>query len=166
MADMKKIILVRHAKSSWNDPFLNDHDRPLADRGIADAPKMAKRLKKRGIVPDLILSSTALRAAETAKITAKVLGYPSEKIHWEKGLFHASPNQILKIIRMQKDTANMLLVFGHNPGFNDLITYLGGDLENLPTSGQFGFKLKAAHWAELKPETAEVWFIDYPKKKG
>ncbi|MFN3997809.1 SixA phosphatase family protein [Algoriphagus sp.] len=163
---MKKIILVRHAKSSWDDPFLNDHDRPLAERGIADAPIMAKRLKKKGIVSDLILSSTALRAAETARTTAKILGYPAEQIHWEKGLFHASPNQILKIIRMQNDAANTILVFGHNPGFNDLIIYLGGDLDNLPTSGQFGFKLKTDHWAELKPETVEVWFFDYPKKKS
>lgn len=163
---MKKIILVRHAKSAWDNPLLNDHDRPLADRGIADAPKMAKRLKKRGVLPDLMLSSTALRADETAKITAKALDYPLEKIIWEKGLFHASPHQILKIIRMQSDSKNTILIFGHNPGFNDLIAYLGGDLDNLPTSGQFGFKLNSAHWAELSPENVEVWFFDFPKNKN
>lgn len=162
---MKKIILVRHAKSAWDNPLLNDHDRPLADRGIADAPKMAKRLKKRGVIPDLLISSTALRAAETAKITAKALDFPLEKIIWEKLLFHGSPHQILKIIRMQSDSINTLLIFGHNPGFNDLITYLGGDLENLPTSGQFGFILKSAHWAEISSENAEVWFFDFPKNK-
>ena len=163
---MKKIIIVRHAKSSWDDLSLNDHDRPLANRGITDAPKMAKRLKKRGIVPDLLLSSSAVRAAETAKITAKILDFPIQNIGYEKGLFHASPHQILKIIRRQSDTVNTLLVFGHNPGFNDLIIYLGGDLDNLPTSGQFGFKLNSEHWADLSSETAEVWFFDYPKKKG
>lgn len=161
---MKKIILVRHAKSAWDNPWLADHDRPLAARGIADAPKMAKRLKKREITPDLILSSTALRAAETARITAKIINYPLKDIVWEKGLFHATPHQILKIIRMQSDSANTILVFGHNPGFNDLIIYLGGDLANLPTSGQFGFKLNSAHWADLKPETVQVWFFDFPKK--
>ena len=163
---MKKIILVRHAKSAWNNPLLQDHDRPLAERGVADTPKMAKRLKKREIKPDLILSSTAKRAAETAKITAEILDYPSKNIHWEKGLFHATPHQLLKLIRMQSDSANTILIFGHNPGFNDLITYLGGDLDNLPTSGQFGFKLKSDHWSDLSPETAEVWFLDYPKNKG
>lgn len=162
---MKKIILIRHAKSSWDSPWLNDHDRPLAERGLDDAPKMAKRLKKRGIQPDLILSSTALRAVETAKIIAKELGYSKDKIVLESGLFHASPHSILKYIRMQKDSINSVLVFGHNPGLNDLITFLGGDLENLPTAGQFGFKVKSEHWADLKPETAEVWFFDYPKKK-
>ena len=161
---MKKIILIRHAKSSWDNPWLGDHDRPLADRGKKDAPKMAKRLKKRGIHPDLIISSTALRAAETAKITAKELGYPEDEIFWEKNLFHASPHTILKYIHMQKDSKNTILVFGHNPGFNDLVIFLGGNIENLPTCGQFGFKLKSEKWADLKPETAEVWFFDYPKK--
>jgi len=163
---MKKIILVRHAKSAWNNPFLNDHDRPLAERGIADAPIMATRLKNRGIIPDFILSSTALRAVETAKITAKILGYSNDEIQLEKSLFHASPNQLLKIIRMKNYSADTLLVFGHNPGFNDLILYLGGDLDNLPTSGQFGFKLISDHWSDLSPENAEVWFFDYPKKKS
>lgn len=162
---MKKIILIRHAKSSWDNPWLNDHDRPLAERGLNDAPKMAKRLKKRGISPDLILSSTALRALDTAKFAAKELDYPKDKIVLESGLFHASPHSILKTIRMQKDSHNTILVFGHNPGLNDLITYLGGDIENLPTAGQFGFKLKSEHWADLKPETAETWFIDFPKMK-
>lgn len=144
---------------------MNDHDRPLAERGLNDAPKMAKRLKKRGIKPDLILSSSAVRALETAKFFAKEFDYPKEKIVLESNLFHASPHSILKIIRMQKDSQNTILVFGHNPGLNDLITFLGGDIENLPTAGQFGFKLKSEHWAELKPETAEVWFLDFPKKK-
>lgn len=166
MSGLKKIILVRHAKSSWDHPFLNDHDRPLAQRGLIDAPKMAKRLKKRGIVPNLILSSTAVRAQETAKITAEILGFPLDAIAFEKGLFHATPNQILKIIRMQKDTYKTLFVFGHNPGLNDLITYLGGSLDNLPTSGQFGFKLHSDHWADLSPNTAEVWLLDFPKKKN
>lgn len=162
---MKKIILIRHAKSSWDNPWLADHDRPLAERGEKDAPKMAKRLKKRGIHPDLILSSTALRAAETAKITAKELGYPEEDICWEEKLFHASPNTILKYIHLQKDSKNTLLVFGHNPGFNDLIAFLGGKIENLPTCGQFGFKINSEKWADLKPGSAEVWFVDFPKKR-
>ncbi|WP_111670569.1 SixA phosphatase family protein [Algoriphagus litoralis] len=163
---MKKIILIRHAKSAWDNPFLNDHDRPLAERGLTDAPKMAKRLKKKGIIPDLMISSTALRASETAKITAKILDYPSDKISFDKNLFHASANEILKIIRMQKDSVNTLFVFGHNPGFNELITHLGGKLENLPTSGQFGFKLNATHWSDINSSRVGVWFIDYPKKKN
>ncbi len=162
---MKKLILIRHAKSSWDQPWQNDHDRPLAERGLRDAPKMAKRLKKRGIHPDRILSSSALRAIETAKITAEELGIPGDKIEVEKDLFHASPNIILKIIHHQKNSHDTLLVFGHNPGMNELINELGIDLDNLPTSGQIGFKLDAKSWSELNRKNVEFWFIDYPKKE-
>lgn len=161
---MKKLILIRHAKSSWDKPWQNDHDRPLAERGLRDAPEMAKRLKKRGIKPEIILSSTALRAIQTAKITAQELNFPEEKIETEKNLFHASPNMILKIIHMQKDTHETLFVFGHNPGMNELINELGVDLDNLPTSGQIGFKLDAESWSELNRKNVKFWFIDYPKK--
>lgn len=162
---MKKIILIRHAKSAWDQPWLNDHDRPLADRGKRDAPKMAKKLKQRDIRPDLILSSTALRATETAKITAKELGFDVTRISLEKNLFHAPPHVILKYIHMQKDSKDTLLIFGHNPGFNELISLLGGNLDNLPTCGQVGFKLNSDKWADLSKETAKVWFVDYPKKE-
>jgi len=162
---MKKLILIRHAKSAWDTPWLEDHDRHLAQRGVKDAPKMAKRLKKRKLIPEIILSSTALRAAETAKILAKELHFPVEEICLEKKLYHASPNTMLKYIHLQKDSKNMLLLVGHNPGLNELITYLGGKIENLPTSGQFGFNLKSDHWKELAPETVEVWFVDFPKKE-
>lgn len=162
---MKNLILIRHAKSSWDNPWQNDHDRPLAERGLRDAPKMAKRLKKKGIYPDIILSSTALRAIETAKITAKELSFPEEKIEGVKSLFHASPNIILKCIHQQKDTVETLFVFGHNPGMNDLINELGVKLDNLPTSGQLGFKLDAESWSELNRKNVQFWFVDYPKKE-
>ncbi|TDQ16407.1 phosphohistidine phosphatase [Algoriphagus boseongensis] len=161
---MKKIILIRHGKSAWDQPFLSDHDRPLADRGLRDLPKMAKRLQKREIFPDLILSSSAVRAVETAKITAEALGIEEEKIVVIDKLYHASAHTILKYIKMQHDSINTLFVVGHNPGFNELIEYLGGKLDNLPTSGQFGFKVKSEHWADTDPKTTEFWFMDYPKK--
>ena len=163
---MKKLILIRHAKSAWNNPWLADHDRPLGERGIKDAPKMAKRLKKRKLIPEIILSSTAIRAAETAKITAAELNFPCEEICYEKKLYHASPQTILKYIHLQKDSKNTLLLVGHNPGLNELISYLGVPLENLPTAGQVAFTLKSDHWNELTPENIQIWFVDYPKKKG
>jgi phosphohistidine phosphatase len=163
---MKKLVLIRHAKSDWNNPWLEDHDRPLAERGLKDAPTMAKRLKKRNLNPEIILSSTALRAVETAKITSKELNFPEEEICFEKNLYHASAGTILKYIHHQKDSKNTLLIFGHNPGLNELISFLGGKIENLPTSGQFGFILKSDRWNDLKPENVEVWFEDFPKKKG
>jgi phosphohistidine phosphatase len=162
---MKKLVLIRHAKSSWDQPWQDDHDRPLAERGLKDAVEMAKRLKKKGIFPDCILSSSALRAVQTATITAEELGVPHDKIKIEKTLFHASPNILLKWIHMQKDSYQTLFVIGHNPGLNELIKSLGMDIENLPTSGQFGFSLKMISWSELNPENVRFWYLDYPKKK-
>jgi phosphohistidine phosphatase len=161
---MKKIILVRHGKSAWNNPNLTDHDRPLADRGLNDVPEMGLRLKEKGIVPDLILSSPATRASQTAEIIAEVLHVPKSIIAFDKNLYHASYAMILKCIQRQDDSNELIFVVGHNPGLNDFIDFMGGNLENLPTSGQYGFMVDTDHWIQLRPENVKTWFIDYPKK--
>ena len=160
---MKKIILIRHAKSAWDNPWLDDHDRPLAPRGLKDAPTMGKRLHARGIHPDLILSSTAVRALETAQIIARELDYPGE-IKAEKKLYHASASGILKVLQIQSDTLHTVFLVGHNPGLNDLISLLGGSIDNLPTSGQYGFQADIIHWNDLDRKNTRFWFLDYPKK--
>ncbi|MFC4871525.1 SixA phosphatase family protein [Negadavirga shengliensis] len=162
---MKRLLICRHAKSAWDNPLLSDQRRPLAARGLRDAPKMAKRLKKKGIFPDHILSSNAVRAFETAKIMAKEIGYETSRIETSRELYLASANAILKQIRVMPDHINTLFIFGHNPGFNDLIETLGGDIFNLPTSGQFGFRFAVNSWASIGRENAEEWFFDYPKNK-
>lgn len=161
---MKKIILMRHAKSSWENPWMEDYDRPLAERGVLDATKMAKALKNRGVIPQLLFSSPASRTMETAKITSKILGITEEYICYEKSLYHASPSQLLKAIHHQKDSVDTLLLLGHNPGLTELIQELGVQLDNLPTSGQLGFTLEATRWEEFKAGNVSFWFVDYPKK--
>lgn len=162
---MKKIILIRHGKSAWDKPFLADHERPLAERGLRDVPKMGERLLRRGVKPSLFLSSSAKRAIQTAKLIASVFDYPEKDIVSEENLYHCSPEIILKYLRMQKDKHELILIFGHNPGFNDLIEKLGGTLDNLPTSGQYGFKFDTDHWSDISSENASFWFIDFPKMK-
>ena len=161
---MKKIILVRHGKSAWNDPNLNDHDRPLANRGLENVPEMGFRLKEKGIFPDLILSSTATRASQTAEILAEVLGVSKSKLVYEKNLYHASYTMILKLLQKQDNSNELIFVVGHNPGMNDFIDFFGGNLDNLPTAGHYGFLIDTEHWVQLRPENAKTWFIDYPKK--
>ena len=161
---MKKIILIRHAKSDWDNPSLPDYDRPLADRGLRDAPQMATSLKNRGVHLDLICSSTAQRAKQTACITAEVLGYSEEEIHWEKSLYHASASHLLQFIQSQSNQIQTLLLVGHNPGLTELINILGVKLDNLPTSGQFAFSLSTAHWKELSRDTCTFAWWDSPKK--
>lgn len=164
---MRKIIFLRHAKSAWDNQFLSDYDRPLSERGLRDAPRMAKRLEEKEIIPDQILSSTAKRAKQTAEITAKTLGLSQSLIHFNPNLYHASAQETLNQIKIISDqTIETLIVVGHNPGFNDLIDFLGASIDNLPTAGQFGFKLAIEKWSEISPEKAQVWFFDYPKKEN
>jgi phosphohistidine phosphatase len=162
---MKKLVIIRHAKSDWGDPYLDDHSRPLAERGLRDAPKMAQRLKKRGIYPDEMLSSDAERAKATALITAENLKFAKEDIRFTPALYHASAHSIFAEIKKAKDPVNILFVFGHNPGLNGLISLLGGKIDNLPTSGQFGFTFDTDSWKDVSAKNAEVWFFDYPKAK-
>jgi phosphohistidine phosphatase len=162
---MKKLVFIRHAKSSWDDPYLDDHERPLAERGLRDAPRMAQRLKKRDFKIDVMISSDAKRAKTTALIMAEILHFPKENIVFTPNLYMASANRILAEIRQTKSNVESILVFGHNPGFNEIIEKLGGEIDNLPTAGQFGFKLDIKDWEDISPKKAKVWFFDYPKKK-
>lgn len=162
---MKRLVICRHAKSAWDDPFLSDHQRPLAPRGLRDAPDMAKRLKKRGIYPDAILTSDARRALQTAGITADELGFEHEKIEITDQLYHAGSRSILRQVRSCGDDVGTLFIFGHNPGFNELIEALGQPIDNLPTCGQFGFIFEVENWEGISAENAQFWFFDYPKSE-
>lgn len=163
---MKKLILIRHAKSDWDNPLLSDYDRPLAARGLNDAPKMATSLKNRGVQVDLICSSTAQRAKQTASSTAEVLGYPEAKIYWEKSLYHASESHLLQFIQSQSDQIQTLVLVGHNPGLTELITRLGVNLDNLPTAGQFAFTVLSKDWKDLSAANCKFEWWDSPKKLG
>lgn len=160
---MKKLVIIRHAKSSWKSPYLDDHSRPLAERGLKDAPKMAKRLKKKDIVPDAMLSSDAERAKNTALITAQILDFPKAKIHFTPHLFHSDATTLLDEIKKTENKVETLFLFGHNPGLNDLISKLGGKIDNLPTCGQFGLTFTVNSWHEINPGNAKLWFFDFPK---
>ena len=162
---MKKIILIRHAKSDWDNPSLSDYDRPLAARGLEDAPKMAALLKNRAIKVDGILSSTAKRAKQTAEITAEVLGIPNH-IQWDRSLYHASADHLLRVIQAQQTHLQTLILVGHNPGLTELIVRLGVNLDNLPTAGQFAFTVLSDDWKNLSAATCTFEWWDSPKKLG
>lgn len=163
---MKTLYIVRHAKSSWDDPDQDDIDRPLNDRGKKDAPRMAKRLKERGIAPDLIMSSTAARALETAQLMAKVLDYSEKQIQKDRSLYHAGSESLLKAIQKVDDKNEMVMLFGHNPGLTEFANdFLGEDISNIPTAGVLACQLKAGSWKEASMGGAKLLFFDYPKNK-
>jgi phosphohistidine phosphatase len=144
---VKELILVRHAKSSWRDTSLDDHSRPLNKRGKRDAPEMGARLARRGCDPDLLISSTAVRAIETARTIARKLGYPRERILEEERLYHASVNGLIGVISNVDDSVETLMLFGHNPGFTQLANMLGPrDLFNMPTCAVLHLRFDTTSW--------------------
>ena len=162
---MKRLTLVRHAKSSWTEVLLSDHDRALAERGVRDAPRMGKRINARKLRPSLIISSTAVRAMSTARAIADALKYPLEFLQSEKELYLATPDKILEIACAQEDNFSDLMVVGHNPGMTDLVNQLlpALCLHNLPTCGVVAIDFDTDAWAKLAEANAKLVFYDYPK---
>ena len=161
---MRKLILLRHAKSSWKDTSLDDFDRPLNRRGKKDAPIMADKLVMRKIKIDLIISSPAKRTTETAKIFANILGYQSEIIFNDK-LYGASYNEILEVINLIDDKYQNVLLVCHNPGITDLANYISNYfIENISTSGIVGLSTNNS-WKNINENGCTLLFYDYPQKK-
>jgi phosphohistidine phosphatase len=162
---MKSLTIVRHAKSSWKDRGLSDRERPLNKRGNRDAPIMGQRLAAAGIRPSQIISSPAVRAWTAARIFAKELGYPTEFLQREDGLYLASLDNLLDVIATQDSGFNNLMLFGHNPGLTDLVNYLvPGLTNNLPTAGVVSVELDCDEWMLYDKPPVELILHDYPKK--
>jgi len=165
---MRRLILLRHGKSGWDDARLDDFDRPLAPRGLRDVPEMGRRLAKRGQQPDLIISSAALRAISTAQAVARELGYREDRIVADAGLYHASPETILSYAQRAPNDAATLMLVGHNPGMTELSNRLAHiRLDNMPTAGMLCVEFDAASsWADIDPGRARFAWFDYPKKQA
>ncbi len=162
---MKRLTLLRHAKSSWADSSLADHDRTLSARGKRDAPKMGKRMAARKVSPSVIISSSAVRARRTAKIVAEALKCPAESLKIEKELYLATTEKILELVCSQEDNFSDLLVVSHNPGLTELVNRLLPELsmDNLPTSGVIAMDFNTKKWSDIAEIDAELVFYDYPK---
>jgi phosphohistidine phosphatase len=161
---MKRLYLIRHAKSSWDDPDLADFERPLNKRGKEDAPVLGKRLKKSKVKLDLVLSSPAKRALKTAKIIAKELGFPKKQIVTDEFLYNASVSTLLNVIQNIDDTFQQVMLVGHNPGLTDLAQYLTNvQIDNIPTCGVFCMDFDHPSWQEVAEGKGKFVFFNYPK---
>jgi phosphohistidine phosphatase len=151
LPSVKRLYLLRHAKSSWSEPSLADEERPLAPRGQKAAKKLAKELRRRKIRPELVLCSSSRRTQETLELIAGALGKPTIEV--EEGLYGAGADTLLARIRMADASVDSLLVIAHNPGLQDLAVTLAPDDERLaekfPTGALAEFELDAESWAEL-----------------
>lgn len=163
---MKRLSLVRHAKSSWSDGRLADVDRPLSGRGKRDAPAMGERLRIRQARPSLILSSPAKRAQATANALADALGYPREFIAIEPDIYLADSAKLHRIVAALDDRYGDVMLIGHNPGLTDFVNRLlpSQDIDNVPTAGIVTIDFPLERWAELGPHGAELVCFDYPKR--
>ena len=162
---MKTLYLVRHAKSSWKYPRLDDFERPLNKRGRKNAPLMGSILKKLNVSPDLIVSSPANRAAMTARIIAAALDYPLEDIRYSEAIYEFGEKALIDVVKKIDDSVNQAMVVGHNPATNGLANYIGDQpVGNIPTSGVFCVELDIVSWSNIKAHCGKVKFFEYPKK--
>ncbi len=162
---MKTLYLIRHAKSSWDNTELSDFERPLNKRGNRDAPFMANLLKSKNIQPDLLVSSSSLRAYSTAEYFAKEFNYPIEKIKTDERIYEATSKIIVEVIKEIEDSFSTVFLFGHNPGLSNIANIISDKLiEPMPTCCVAGFELKVNSWKELERHCGKHVLYEYPKK--
>jgi phosphohistidine phosphatase len=162
---MKKLFLLRHGKSSWDYPELDDFERPLNKRGHRDIPVMGKLLNTLEINPDLIITSPAVRAAYTARILAQIINYPEKQIVYHDSIYDASVQTLLNLIHNIDAHINRPLLVGHNPGFTSLINYLTDKkIDNLPTAGLYGMEFSVDNWSEVSERNGGGILFEYPRK--
>jgi phosphohistidine phosphatase len=162
---LKTIVFIRHAKSSWKNPELTDIERPLNKRGKRNAPEMALRLKKTGIYPDLILSSSAVRTMMTATYFAEIIGYPIPKIQQSNQIYEAAVEDVFEVIESLSDEFESILVFGHNPTFTRIANRFSDQIiPNVPTAGMFAVQFETDEWRNTFDCKANFLFFDFPKR--
>ena len=160
----KTLYLVRHAKSSWDDPSLADRDRPLSQRGLSSAPDMGRRLAEQGHKPDLVISSPARRALMTAKKIAKELGYRESKIITEEHLYFSGTRSMVDLLEKLEDKYEKVMIVGHNPAMTSLLNILcDSPVENMPTCAVATVGFDMTSWSELTMSDGELLAYEYPK---
>lgn len=161
---MKHLILVRHAKSDWGDPGLDDVDRPLNDRGKKDAPVMVRRLLDKKIKIDAFITSPAKRARKTAAVFASAYKKDAGELILRDELYMAGPTIFKEVVATTDNSIKSIAIFSHNPGITDYANELTETrIDNIPTCGVFSVKADCSSWKDFATAKKEFWFFDYPK---
>lgn len=170
---MLTLMLLRHAKSSWDDPFVDDFDRPLAKRGAKAAPVMGAALAQMQLRPDLIVCSGAVRARQTLALVLEVLGSPTPEVIFDDSIYLAPPEKLLARIRAVKKSPNHLMLVGHNPGIEELAQMLAGSgpaddrarlAAKFPTAGIAVLTFDAQSWKDIAPGTGRLEHFLTPRQ--
>jgi phosphohistidine phosphatase len=163
---MKTLLLIRHAKSSWENFAVTDEERPLNARGKKNAPEMAKRLRKKHITIDAFLSSSAKRAQATAEYFTEAYGVPAKSIVVVPELYLANADAFTTAIRNAPPAADTVALFSHNDGITLFANRLSdAKVDNMPTCAVFAVKCDIREWSEFMPRDHEFYFFDYPKSE-
>jgi phosphohistidine phosphatase len=161
---MKTLLLIRHAKSSWGQPGLSDFDRPLNERGKADAPEMAKRLKEKGVELDQLISSPAKRARKTAKYFAEEFGFKKGDVRLVDELYEPTQKAFSNAIAKTHDKYKTVALFAHNPGITEFASSLTHvPIDNMPTCSVFAVQMLSDSWEDFEEAEKKFLFFDYPK---
>jgi phosphohistidine phosphatase len=159
---VKRLLVLRHAKSSWDDVARDDWARPLSPRGERDAPRVGHLLRERSLIPELIITSDAIRAHATARAVAEAAGYEGTIVA-EPSLYHAKPDELLATLNGVTDKVRAVLIVGHNPGLEDLVAQLTGEPLDLPTAALVHLAVPVDDWRDLTVSTgASVVFAWRP----
>ncbi len=164
---MKQLLIIRHAKSSWEASIPRDFDRPLNNRGLKDAPAMAKKILDRKVAIDAFISSTAKRALTTASFfydQYKQNGHKTQGIIGVPELYMASPSAFENTILDTNDALNTIAIFSHNPGITEFAnTLTSTKIDEMPTCSVFAIKIETDKWSDFLNAKKSFWFFDYPK---
>ena len=156
---MKTLYLLRHAKSSWDDPSLKDFDRPLNGRGLKAAPRIGAYMRKEKIRPDVIVSSPALRAQLTASMVSEAAGLTSP-VQFDERIYEASAQKLFEIVAGFEDEVKTAMMVGHNPGFEELLEALTGEAARMPTAALACIEFKLEKWSDIAAESGKLkWLI-------
>lgn len=160
---MKTLYLLRHAKSSWKDPELQDYDRPLNGRGMETAPLVGRFIRKRKLRFDLLISSPATRARQTAALVKESAGLSAELLYDER-IYEADAARLLEVITQAAESADALMLVGHNPGMEELLTFLTGEEQHMPTAALACVALDVDKWGKARARTGRLEWLVRPKE--
>lgn len=160
---MKTLFLLRHAKSSWKDKNLDDFDRPLKKVGLGDAQLMGKLLRQREIGLDLVISSSAERARQTTQLVLMSAGLQVE-VRYDDRIYEAGMRRLLTLVSRLDNQANSVMLVGHNPGFEELLKTLTGEVHSMPTATLAGIEFDVDDWSQVKARTGRLTLLLTPKE--
>ena len=164
-ASTKTLFLVRHAKSDWQHVGITDHERPLNHRGTRDVAVVAARVAARSDRPELIVTSSALRAVTTAEAMAAVLGFESSALQVRDEIYHADSDALLAVIDGLDDRYSRVMLVGHNPTMTAMVNeFADSAIDNMPTCSVAVLRFDVASWADVRRGAATLADFDFPKK--